>query len=154
MKKIARLFIPLTVLACALFGAAASARQTPAGQQTPPAPPRQTPTPAPPQREEVEGQITVVPESFKIDQFTPGAKIARNIIVKSSTPFHVIQVNNTLGQFAVRSGPDDKAVQMLSITFTAPLTVSTRTSPLTLVTLMSPEIDFRATAAPGGTEIT
>jgi Ca-activated chloride channel family protein len=55
MKKIARLFIPLAVIACALCGAAATARQTPAGQQTPPAAPRQTPTP---QRDEVEGGIT------------------------------------------------------------------------------------------------
>ncbi|HWS85631.1 MAG TPA: VWA domain-containing protein [Pyrinomonadaceae bacterium] len=54
MKKTARLFIPLAVIACALCGAAASARQTPAGQQAPA--PRQTPTP---QREEVEGQVTV-----------------------------------------------------------------------------------------------
>ena len=53
MKKTARLFITLTLIACALFGAAASARQTPAGQQTPA--PRQTPTP---QRDEVEEGVT------------------------------------------------------------------------------------------------
>jgi Ca-activated chloride channel family protein len=57
MKKTARLFIPLTVLACALFGAAASARQAPPPQQTPAAA-RQTPTPTP-QREDVEGGVTV-----------------------------------------------------------------------------------------------
>jgi Ca-activated chloride channel family protein len=57
MKKIARLFIPLTALACALFGAAASARQAPAPPQTPAAA-RQTPTPTPP-REEVEGPVNV-----------------------------------------------------------------------------------------------
>src|ERR1044071_4600139 len=56
MKETARLFIPLAVIACALCGAAASARQTPAGQQTPPATPRQTPTP---QRDEVEEGVTV-----------------------------------------------------------------------------------------------
>lgn len=50
--KTVRLFIPLTVLVCALFGAAASARQTPAPR------PAQTPTPTP-QREEVEGGVTV-----------------------------------------------------------------------------------------------
>ena len=55
MKKTARLFIPLAVIACALCGAGTFARQTPAGQQTPAATPRQTPTP---QRDEVEGQIT------------------------------------------------------------------------------------------------
>jgi Ca-activated chloride channel family protein len=44
MKKTARLFIPLTVLACALCGAAADARRAPAPRQTPAAP-RQTPTP-------------------------------------------------------------------------------------------------------------
>ncbi|MFL6257656.1 MAG: VWA domain-containing protein [Pyrinomonadaceae bacterium] len=55
MKKIARLLIPLTVIACALFGAAAAARQTPAPTQRPAAP-RQTPTP---QRDEVEGGVTV-----------------------------------------------------------------------------------------------
>jgi Ca-activated chloride channel family protein len=55
--KIARLLIPLTVVACALFGAAAAARQTPAPQQTPAAT-RQTPTPTP-QRDEVEGPVNV-----------------------------------------------------------------------------------------------
>jgi Ca-activated chloride channel family protein len=55
MKKTARLFIPLAVIACALCGAAASARQTPAGQQPAPAP-RQTPTPRQP--DEVEGGVT------------------------------------------------------------------------------------------------
>ena len=40
------------------------------------------------------------------------------------------------------------------LTLTSPLTVSARTSPLTFVTLMSPEIDFTATVAPTGTEIT
>ncbi len=53
--KIARLLISLTVVACALFGAAAAAR-TGAPAQT--AAPRQTPTPTPP-REEVEGGVTV-----------------------------------------------------------------------------------------------
>ena len=56
--KIARLLIPPTVVACALFGAAASARQAPAPQQTPAAP-RQNPTPAPPQRDEVEDRVEV-----------------------------------------------------------------------------------------------
>jgi Ca-activated chloride channel homolog len=55
MKKIAGLFISLTALACALFGAAAAAR-TGAPAQT--AAPRQTPTPTPP-RDEVEGGVTV-----------------------------------------------------------------------------------------------
>jgi Ca-activated chloride channel family protein len=55
MKKIARLFIPSTALACALFGAAAPARTAPA--QTPAAP-RQTPTPAQ-QPDEVEGRVEV-----------------------------------------------------------------------------------------------
>jgi Ca-activated chloride channel family protein len=50
-----RLLISLTVLACALCGAAAAARQAPATQKTPAAP-RQTPTPP---REEVEGGVTV-----------------------------------------------------------------------------------------------
>jgi Ca-activated chloride channel family protein len=54
MKKIARLFIPLTALACAFFGAAAAARTAPAGQQTPPAA-RQTPTPP---RDDVEEGVT------------------------------------------------------------------------------------------------
>ena len=52
----ARLFITLTVIACALFGAAASARNAPAPQQQTPAAPRQTPTPQP---EQVEGGVTV-----------------------------------------------------------------------------------------------
>jgi Ca-activated chloride channel family protein len=55
MKKTVRLSVPLTALACALFGAAAAARQAPAPGQTPAAP-RQTPTP---QREEVEGPVNV-----------------------------------------------------------------------------------------------
>ena len=50
----ARLWISFTALACALFGAAASAR--PSGAQQPAPAPRQTPTP---QREEVEGGVTV-----------------------------------------------------------------------------------------------
>lgn len=57
MKKTATLLIPIAVLACALCGAAAGAR-TETGQQ--PAAPRQTPSPTPtPQREEVEGGVTV-----------------------------------------------------------------------------------------------
>jgi Ca-activated chloride channel family protein len=54
MKKTARLLIPSTALACALFGAAAAARQAPPPPQTPA--PRQTPTP---QRDEVEGPVNV-----------------------------------------------------------------------------------------------
>jgi hypothetical protein len=69
----------------------------------------------------VEGQITMVPDSFKIDNLGPGDKVMRNVIIKSAVPFKVVQVNNTLGMFAVaRSGGDDKTVQLLSITFTAP----------------------------------
>jgi len=71
-------------------------------------------------RARVEGQLTVVPDSFKIDQAAPGAKVTRNVIIKSAAPFRVIQVNNTLGMFAVKSGGEDKTVQMVSITFTAP----------------------------------
>ncbi len=55
--KIARLLISLTVVACALFGAAAAAR-TGAPAQVP-ATPRQTPTPTPPQPDQVEGGVTV-----------------------------------------------------------------------------------------------
>jgi Ca-activated chloride channel family protein len=55
--KLARLLISLTVVACALFGAAAAARTgAPAPQQQTPAAPRQTPTPLP---DEVEGQVNV-----------------------------------------------------------------------------------------------
>jgi len=69
----------------------------------------------------VEGQLTLVPDSFKIDQYTPGARVTRNVIIKSAAPFRVIQVNNTLGMFAVKSGGEDKTVQMVSITFTTPI---------------------------------
>src|SRR5215207_5527976 len=48
--NIARLLISLTVVACALFGAAAAARP---GAPAQTAAPRQNPTPAPPQRDEV-----------------------------------------------------------------------------------------------------
>jgi len=69
----------------------------------------------------LEGQLTIVPDAFKIDQVAPGAKVTKNVIIKSAVPFRVIQVNNTLGMFAVRSGGEDKTVQMVSITFTAPV---------------------------------
>jgi hypothetical protein len=68
----------------------------------------------------IEGQITMVPDAFKIDQLNPGDKLTRNIIIKSVTPFRVVQVNNTLGAFTVQSGGTDKTVQMVSISFTAP----------------------------------
>jgi hypothetical protein len=68
----------------------------------------------------IEGSVTVVPDSFKLDDLSPGARITKNVIIKSQTPFHVTQVNNTLGMFAVKSGPDDKTVQMVTITVTVP----------------------------------
>lgn len=69
----------------------------------------------------VEGQITMVPDTFKIDQLNPGDKLTRNVIIKAAAPFRIVQVNNTLGAFAVQSGGTDKSVQMVSITFTAPI---------------------------------
>jgi Ca-activated chloride channel homolog len=82
MKKIARLFVPLTALACALCGAAAAARTgAPAPPQTPAATPRQTPTPAP-QREEVEGAVTArvvrVPVSVLDKKGVPVTGLTRN----------------------------------------------------------------------------
>jgi Protein of unknown function (DUF1573) len=68
----------------------------------------------------VEGQITMVPETFKLSQLNPGDKLTRNVIIKSGAPFRIVQVNNTLGMFAVQSGGSDKTVQMVSVTFTAP----------------------------------
>jgi len=73
----------------------------------------------------IEGQITIVPDSFKIDQLNPGDKLTRNVIIKSAAPFRVVQVNNTLGSFAVQSGGADKTVQMVSITYTAPADAGT-----------------------------
>jgi Ca-activated chloride channel family protein len=55
--KIARLLLSLTVVACALFGAAAAAR-TDAPAQTAATPRQQTPTPTP-QPDQVEGGVTV-----------------------------------------------------------------------------------------------
>jgi len=71
-------------------------------------------------RAKVEGQITMVPDTFKLDNLSPGARITKTVIIKSQTPFHVTQVNNTLGMFAVKSGREDKTIQMLSITVTVP----------------------------------
>lgn len=68
----------------------------------------------------IEGQITMVPDTFKLNQLNPGDKLTRNVIIKGAAPFRIVQVNNTLGMFAVQSGGSDKTVQMVSVTFTAP----------------------------------
>jgi hypothetical protein len=68
----------------------------------------------------IEGQITMVPDTFKLNQLSPGDKLTRNVIIKGAAPFRIVQVNNTLGMFAVQSGGADKTVQMVSVTFTAP----------------------------------
>jgi len=74
----ARLWILFTALACALFGAAASARPSGAQQQPAPAP-RQTPTP---QRDEVEGAVTArvvrVPVTVLDKKGVPVTGLTRN----------------------------------------------------------------------------
>jgi hypothetical protein len=85
-------------------------------------------------RAKVEGQITMVPDTFKLDNLSPGARITKTVIIKSQTPFHVTQVNNTLGMFAVKSGREDKTIQMLSITVTVPADLGVITDHLEFLT--------------------
>jgi Ca-activated chloride channel family protein len=79
MKKIARLFIPLAVLACALCGAAAAARQTPAPPRQAPAAPRQTPTPQPDVVEDVTtARVVRVPVTVLDKKGVPVTGLTRN----------------------------------------------------------------------------
>lgn len=79
MKKIARLFIPLTALACALGGAAAAARQTPAPPPQRPAAPRQTPTPPPDVVEDVTtARVVRVPVTVLDKKGVPVTGLTRN----------------------------------------------------------------------------
>lgn len=74
--KIARLLISLTVVACALFGAAAAARQAP--PQTP-ATPRQTPTPPPDVVEDVTtSRVVRVPVTVLDKKGVPVTGLTRN----------------------------------------------------------------------------
>lgn len=71
----------------------------------------------------VEGRIipplTVSPSSLFVGVLEPGAKVTKQLVIRSKKPFKILSVKCSDESFQFKTGPDSKTVHLVPVTFTA-----------------------------------
>ncbi|QDU61855.1 hypothetical protein Pan216_27200 [Planctomycetes bacterium Pan216] len=87
----------------------------------------------------VEPSVAVLPETLKFGKLVSGKKVTKNLVIKSSSPFRILRVDNTKGHFKIRSAPTAKKTQLVVVTLDVPSDTSDVTDHLEFVTDLSDE---------------
>ena len=87
----------------------------------------------------VEPDIAVLPKTLAFGKMITGQQVTKNLVIKATTPFRVLRVDNTKGHFKIRSSPTSKRTQLVVVTLEVPSDVDTITDHLEFVTDLNDE---------------